>query len=172
MAFAKIVDKPGYSDHDILEKVIRYITDPCKAIQGLIGGFNLLPLSAEFIIEQMEIVKIVWHKTEGKQIRHFIVSFAYWENVSEIEAYRLAYYLAAYYADRYQIVYAVHEDKPNVHIHFIVNTVSYKDGLMYAEGKDDYTRLQEYIFCELNTGFWREQDKEPKKFPLNNRYIF
>lgn len=171
MAFVKIVDKPEYSDPSTLEYIIPYILRSDKAIQGLIGGFNLLPLGVESVIEQMRTVKKTWHKTEGKQIRHFVVSFAYSEYISEIEAWRLAYHIAAYYADRYQIVYAVHEDALYIHIHFVFNTVSFKDGLMYAEGKEDYTQLEEHILYELNIGTWQDAEKQSKKYSVNN-YIF
>lgn len=171
MAFVKMIDKPEYSDPSILRNLIFYILRSDKAVQGLIGGFNLLTLGAEPIIEQMETVKKIWHKTKGNQVRHFVVSFDYSEFISEIEAWRLGHYIAAYYADRYQIVYAVHEDAIYIHIHFVFNTVSFKDGLMYAEGKEDYTLLKEHILYELNIGTWRDRDKTPRKFSLNN-YIF
>ena len=60
-------------------------------------------------------------------------------------AYMLAGEIARYYSDKYQIFYAVHEDTDNVHIHFGMNTVSYVDGSMYAEGYGDYYRLVAYI---------------------------
>ena len=126
----------------------------------------------EHIIRQMETVKEVWHKTEGRQARHFVVSFAWGERISEAEAWRLAYWIALYYADRYQIVYAVHEDTENVHIHFVFNPVSFVDGRIYAEGKDDFSRLQAHIWLEMNTGVWRERDKKPRKFMVNGKYFF
>lgn len=57
----------------------------------------------------------------------------------------LAGEIARYYSDKYQIFYAVHEDTDNVHIHFGMNTVSYVDGSMYAEGYGDYYRLVAHI---------------------------
>ena len=170
MAYFKLIDKPEYSDPSVMKTLIYYVLNPEKTEYGLTGGYNLVPVGADGIIEQMEILKKIWHKTEGKQIRHFIVSFAYSERVSEREAWRLAYYIAAYYADCYQILYAVHKDSPYVHIHFVFNPVSIWDGRMYARGKEDYAQLGSHIYFQMNTGGWREAGKEPKRFLLNDQW--
>lgn len=171
MALVKMIGE-DYPEKKDLQNLVHYMIQPDKAVHGLVGGFSLLPIGEEAIIRQMETVKEVWHKTEGRQARHFVVSFAWGERISEAEAWRLAYWIALYYADRYQIVYAVHEDTENVHIHFVFNPVSFVDGRIYAEGKDDFSRLQAHIWLEMNTGVWRERDKEPRKFMVNGKYFF
>ena len=49
-----------------------------------------------------------------------------------------------YYAE-YQSVYGLHIDTDHLHLHFAINTVSYKTGKMYAGGLSDWHRLQGYI---------------------------
>lgn len=171
MAYFKMIDTPGYWEPSVMRTLIHYVLNPEKTEHGLIGGYNLLLTGADGIVEQMEIVKQVWGKTEGKQIRHFLLSFSYQERVSEQEAWRLAFAIAAYYADDYQILFAVHEDSEYVHIHFVWNPVSIRDGRMYAKGKEDYSQLGSYIYFEMNTGGWREAGKEPKRFLLNDKYL-
>lgn len=171
MALVKMIGE-DYPDRKDLQNLVQYIIQPDKAVHGLVGGFGLLPAGEEEIIRQMETVKEVWHKTGGRQARHFVVSFAWGEHISEAEAWRLAYWIALYYADRYQIVYAVHEDTENLHIHFVFNPVSFVDGRIYAEGKDDLSRLEAHIWLEMNTGIWRERDREPRNFLVNGKFYY
>ncbi len=149
MEIVKLVDESYKSDdllaHDSLETVIHYILH--RKDNGMpwrfIGGLGTNPIDAAF---QFRAVKKFFRK-EGesrRQLRHFIVSFE--ENLC-VDAYTasvMAREIAGYYADRYQIIYAVHEDTDNVHIHFGMNTVSYVDGSMYSEGYGDYYRLTAY----------------------------
>ncbi len=56
-------------------------------------------------------------------------------------AYILGWQIAAYYAHRYQIVFGVHENTENLHIHFVFNTVSFVDGLKY----NNMDKLNAYV---------------------------
>lgn len=66
MAFVKMINEE-YPEKGDLRSLVYYIFRPEKTEHGLVGGFNLLLGSCEWIIQQMEIVKEVWHKTEGRQ---------------------------------------------------------------------------------------------------------
>lgn len=104
------------------------------------GGFNVDISRAD---EQMVLVKEYFHKASKRMMRHFIVSFE--EDVLAYDAYVLGYQIAAFYAGRYQIVFGVHEDTDNLHIHFVFNTVSFVDGLKYSEDINDLSKLKEYV---------------------------
>lgn len=91
----------------------------------------------------MVLVKEYYHKTPKRMMRHFVVSFE--NKVSAYDAYILGYQIAAYYSGRYQIVFGVHEDTDNVHIHFAFNTVSFVDGLKYSGDACDLSRLKVYV---------------------------
>ena len=107
---------------------------------GYCGGFNGDISRAD---EQMVLVKEYYHKTSKRMMRHFVVSFE--DKVSAYDAYILGYQIAAYYAGRYQIVFGVHEDTDNLHIHFVFNTVSFVDGLKYSGDTCDLSRLKAYV---------------------------
>lgn len=73
MPILKVV--PGsYSNKDALHLLIEEYIYP-KAL--LIGGLAVDPAHA---VEQMQVTKAVWNKTDGKQLRHFIVSFSSYES--------------------------------------------------------------------------------------------
>lgn len=76
-------------------------------------------------------------------MRHFAVSFE--EDISPYDTYVPGLRIAAYYARRYRIVFGVHEDTDNVHIHFVFNTVSFVDGLKYSERRGDISALGAYV---------------------------
>ena len=79
----------------------------------------------------------------GKSIA--VVSFEEQTEFTAYDAYTLAFQIAAYYADRYQIVFGVHEDSDNLHIHFVFNSVSFVNGVKYSGGLDDMFRLKNFI---------------------------
>lgn len=74
-----------------------------------------------------------------------MLSFSKDERVSPEIANNYALGIIQYYADEYQIVYAVHDNTDDVHIHFVMNQVSYKDGYKYGGKKKNYYNFKRYI---------------------------
>ena len=102
-------------------------------------------MDPEHAFSQMLLTKQIWNKMEGRQIRHFIVAFALDEFLTPQEAKAYGYQIARYYADQYQIVFGLHYDTRNLHLHFAFNTVSYQNGRMYSGGRGDYYGLIHHI---------------------------
>lgn len=107
------------------------------------GGINTVPLYA---LDEMMYVKRVFRKTEGRQLRHIIVSpdTQYYFRLTPQDLYFLALRICTYYSSRYQIVFGVHTDTRNIHIHFIMNTVSYVDGMMYSGNAADMNNFKAF----------------------------
>ena len=72
--------------------------------------------------------------------------------------------IAGYYGDRYQIIYGVHRSHRNnrhgliasyLHIHMIMNSVSFVDGKMYADNKGDTQRFLEHIKKVTGDHHWK-----------------
>ena len=133
---------PEYKYHDELaiHDVLTYVLDPKKAEH--IGGFAVNPEMAE---AQFEIVARNYGKDFGIRLRHMVLSFAEFEKVDPLVAKSIAINIAAYYADDYQIVYAVHTDARCLNIHFVMNSVSYRTGKKYGGKKDDYYQFLGYM---------------------------
>ena len=127
----------SYNDDEALPNVINYVLD-----SSLYGGVSVDP---EHAVEQMLLVKQLWHKTAGRQVRHFFLSFADYEDVTIDEAMEYGYRIAEYYGDRYQIVFGLHLNTQHVHLHFAFNTVSYVDGKMYSEGYGGWVSFCNYV---------------------------
>ena len=151
MAYLKLVDKKY--DGDTIEEananiynVVGYVLRD-KISGGLVqyyGGINVNPLHAA---EQFIMVKNYFRKTNPQctQVRQFVVSFCKKDYTNPILAYGLGYKIAEYYADRYQIIFGVHEDTHYLHIHFLFNAVSLIDGKIFDKGKDEYNKLMYYV---------------------------
>lgn len=127
----------SYFGPQTLRNVLNYVLRG-----GDVGGLAVDPAHAH---EQMLLVKQIWNKLGGRQIRHFIVSFAPHEFLLPDDARTYAYQIARYYSAHYQIVFGVHHDTKNLHLHFAFNTVSYQDGKMYSGGRGDYYSLINHI---------------------------
>lgn len=140
MCIIKMVNDP-YKNYSSIFNLVNYVLTDKRTGQlvNYYGGFNVNILRAD---EQMVLVKEYYHKTDSRKMRHFVVSFE--EDVSPYDAYVLGLQIAAYYAGRYQIVFGVHEDTDNVHIHFVFNTVSFVDGLKYSGERSDISALKAY----------------------------
>lgn len=128
-----------YHDEDTYADVMQYVCSPYKAPNGLIGGFGVDLYQA---IEQFTRTAQFYGKTKGIHLRHIILSFSPDERVTPAQAKQIAYEIALFYANRYQIVFVVHTDSENLNVHFVMNTVSYIDGLKYEGKKKDYYDFQ------------------------------
>lgn len=133
-----IMINKSYNDDQALADVVNYVT---QGGYGLCGGVGVDPLHA---VEQMQQVKEFWGKDRGRRVRHFILSFSPAESIGYEQLMLLGFEICRYYAE-YQSVYGLHMNTGHLHLHFAVNTVSYKTGKMYAGGLSDWHRLQGYI---------------------------
>lgn len=144
MAVVKIVNKRYYGT-TCVANLIDYVTKQNKTY-GLIGAIGMNPLEPKKMIRQMVLVKKIYGKRNGyRQVRHFIVSFSKKEKVTPEMAYFIAYDIAKYYSDCYQICFGVHLDTDHLHIHFVQNTVSYIDGRLYSGAFTDTDHLIGFV---------------------------
>lgn len=147
MAKFKVVNHKGkYFDSEAKYDLIEYILNPQKVKHGFLGGVAIDPL---FPAESMELVSEKFQKTKGVQLRHHIVAFMPYELNNPCDANEIAKHIARYIGKEYQIVFAVHEDKPYLHIHYIFNTVSYVDGHKYRGKYEEFHREKAAILLKL-----------------------
>ena len=128
MCFVKMVND-SYENYSSIQNLVNYaLTDKrYKCPVRFYGGYNI---DVSRATEQMSRVKKYYQKTDKREMRHIVVSFE--DDITPYDAYILGWQIAAYYADRYQIIFGVHEDTDNLHIHLVFNTVSFVDGLKYS----------------------------------------
>lgn len=144
-----IYERPGLSEaqRQGLSDVIAYAADREKTqkedgifLQNFVSGVNCLPATAR---EEMLAVKKRFGKEDGTAAYHGYQSFAPGEATPEI-AHEIAVRLAErLWGEKYQVLVATHLDKENhLHSHFVINTVSFVDGIKFHRTKKDYCDMR------------------------------
>ena len=131
------VKNHSYNGEEALENVVNYVLR-----SGYYGGLAVDPEHAVF---QMQLVKQLWSKTDGRQVRHIILSFSKHEVLDYCDAMKYGYQICQYFGGRFQIVFGLHMDTNHLHLHFALNTVSFVDGSKFSAGPSDYWTLRSYI---------------------------
>lgn len=125
-----------------LRAVLDYVKDGRKTRNGeLVFGKDLLK-DKEF--QQMVIAKRAFHKDTGRQYSHFVQSFDPGDNVSPELAYEIGQEFIRRYEsfNAFQVVMAVHTNEPQMHIHYIVNSVSHENGSKWQSSPEDLKRMR------------------------------
>ena len=109
-------------------------------LERFVSGINCHPKTAR---AEMIAVKKHFGKEDGTIAYHGYQSFAPGEATPEM-AHKIGVELAQrLWGNRYQVVVATHLDKSNhLHNHFVLNTVSFVDGIKYHRTAKDYHDLQ------------------------------
>lgn len=149
----KFFEKNLYCNKKALEYVLGYVLRDDKTPHRIIGAIGANPVSAEIAIRQFQKVKDVYRNTKGKKVIHFTVSFSDKERKQLEEYLYIGYKISDYFKDNYQIIFALHEDTDNDHIHYAVNTVSYITGKKIRWKKGDKYRLQCFVDKVMNPDF-------------------
>ena len=112
-----------------------------EIVERFVSGVNCHPATARM---EMMAVKRRFGKEDGTVAYHGYQSFAPGEATPEI-AHLLGVELAQrLWGNRYQVVVATHLDKENhLHNHFVLNTVSFVDGIKYFRSAKDYHDMRE-----------------------------
>lgn len=138
-----------YTNRDSTATVLKYIyrvgRDKGDLVENCTGGFGVNMPLIKNICNDMEMVRAVYHKTDGRQIRHFGV-YLNEKEMEQIEDFNaLAIDIDKYYSDRFQIVHAAHWKNGKVHFHMCMNSVSYVDGKKYTDKDGDLERLKSHV---------------------------
>lgn len=124
-----------YMDDRARIDVLNYCTQESKTTHALIGS---MAVNADHAEQEMRILASLYNQDKGLRLRHWVISFEPGELPGLYHADLFAREAIAYYGDRYQIVYSVHEDTGHIHIHIVMNLISYLDGRRYRGQKRDY----------------------------------
>lgn len=154
MPIFKAIDKPGKN----IKTIINYAAKDSKKEKDetLFCGINCAdnPVIAAY---QMQKTKELYNKTDGRQYKHYVLSFA--ENeISLDKAKTYAKELAQQcFGERYEVAVGVHTNSKGgkIHAHIIVNSVSFMDGKKLHFSKNDLE------------SFKNQNDKLAKKYGLN-----
>lgn len=119
----------GVEDYDSIRQVMMYATNAGKTEkQFYTTGINC---DVDSAVEEMRDAKDFWHKTDGILAFHAEQSFKENEVTPEI-AHEIGVRLTQeMWGDRFQVVVSTHLNTDHIHNHFVINSVSFKDGKKY-----------------------------------------
>ena len=112
----------------------------------------------------MMTTKKLYGKTGGRMYYHLDQSFSPEEKITPEQAHKIAIEFAEEQFKGYEVLIATHVDAHHIHSHFVVNSVSFENGLKYHSSKDNIRKLREASdsIC-LKHGFSVVKPKEQKK---------
>lgn len=134
-------ENPFFRNNNVDAYMMNYICNIQKTY-GNIAARNVMCSSPLEMAMQFQTVRDLFHKNSGRLLRHIVISFKPYEAGIE-DAMTIAYVCASFFRG-YQVVYAVHSSTIHLHIHFLVNTVSFVDGHKYSGGYADLRGLIDY----------------------------
>lgn len=119
----------GIDRFDSIRQVMTYATNPDKTEkQFYTTGINC---EVKDSVKQMQLVKMIYGKENGILAFHAYQSFNEGEVTPEI-AHEIGVKLAnEMCGDRFQVVVSTHLNTEHLHNHFVINSVSFKDGKNY-----------------------------------------
>lgn len=145
------VERKDFSNRQVqgLSDVIDYaansektqaVDEKSEVLRSFVSGVNCHPSTAR---DEMIAVKKRFGKEDGTVAYHGYQSFAPGEATPEI-AHEIGLKLAQrLWGERYQVLVTTHLDKENhLHSHFVLNTVSFIDGIKYHRTAQDYRDMQ------------------------------
>lgn len=123
-----------------LVNVLEYAAANFKTEQRhFVSGINC---NVEIARQQMILTKKQWDKEGGIVAYHGYQSFALGEVTPE-NAHRIGVALAEkLWGDRFEVIVATHLNTNCFHNHFVINSISFKDGLRYYDNKASYALLR------------------------------
>lgn len=127
-------------DYAVNNEKTQTADEATEVMQQFVSGINCHPGTAR---EEMIAVKKRFGKEDGTIAYHGYQSFAPGEATPEI-AHKIGVELAQrVWGEKYQVLVATHLDRANhLHNHFVLNTVSFVDGIKYYRSAKDYHDLQ------------------------------
>lgn len=140
----QLQDVMEYAMQDASERglvdVLEYAAADFKTEQRhFVSGINC---NVEIARQQMILTKKQWDKEGGIVAYHGYQSFASGEVTPET-AHRIGVALAEkLWGDRFEVIVATHLNTNCVHNHFVINSISFKDGLRYYDNKASYALMR------------------------------
>ena len=124
-----------------IDNVVEYTADDLKTEKRMyVSGVNC---QIPFAKEQFMETKRRYGKTGGRTCYHGYQSFKAGE-VDADTAHKIGVALAKeLWGDRFEVVVATHLNTEHYHNHYVVNSVSFMDGMKYYNFKSDYQRMRE-----------------------------
>ena len=105
----------------------------------LVSGVNC---DGENAYKEFMATKKAYHKTDGMFFYQYTQSFSPKENITPEQAHEIALEFAEKAWKGYEVMVATHSDRDHIHSHFVINSVSFEDGLKLRQSPNTLRTLR------------------------------
>ena len=121
-----------------LTTTANYITNKAEIVTGID-----CPNDCDRAVEQMQITKELFGKTDGVEHYHYVQSFAESDNISPELANEIGQQIAKELFPGYEGIIATHTDTKKIHNHFDFNSVNWETGLKLQIGPPELQKMKD-----------------------------
>ena len=169
MPIFKAVNEKYHTEKD-MKNLVNYAIRTDKCMEEIYGAQGIMLGTAREMSGQMKDIRQYYHKSTKRFALHFILSFSREEEkfIGLKEALEIGYLMAECFQG-WQVVFGVHTDTDNLHIHFVVNTTSYENGKSISIGIQSLQMLQAAARNIVNSDYAETLPEEEKMEWVMNR---
>lgn len=122
-----------------ISDIINYVTREEK--DAVLKGINC---NAESAFDEMLATKLLYNKLDGRQYKHFILSFPTDDNITADQCNEIAEEIIKRCPmfNGFEILLAGHQDKKHQHTHIIVNSVNAENGKKFRYSKAEFAEMK------------------------------
>lgn len=126
----------------VLEYISRKDADTEKVLTSGVG----LSENMEKAFNEIMYNKRSYNKVSGKMYKHYIQSYSPEDNITAEKAHEIAVKFAEenFLSRGFKCYVATHSDKDHIHTHFIMDNVSFENGLKYVELSESDLKRKQY----------------------------
>ena len=143
--------KANYKNNPSIRNLLRYVIyekgyEKCFEYWGA----RNLPRDVDKASRAIITLQKLSRSNNGRLMHQFVISLPL--EIQDVKvAYILAEALADYLGQEYQLFYGVHTDKPNLHIHVAMNSVSFRTGLKWHKKAAEFQKWRDQIISMMET---------------------
>lgn len=129
-----------------LKAVLDYVSRKDKKTEKVItSGVGLDP-NVDKAFSEIMYNKRSYNKVNGKMYKHYIQSYSPEDNITAEKAHEIAIKFAEenFLSRGFKCYVATHSDKEHIHTHFIMDNVSFENGLKYVELSESDLKRKQY----------------------------
>lgn len=115
--------KTGYKESGDRARLVHYVHSKNGKEIRFHGGRGV-PRDIDKALACMIRIQEKYKKADGRRLYHLMVGFP--KDIRDVFlVQKVAEAIADYFFEEFQLLYGIHEDTKKLHIHFIINSVSY-----------------------------------------------
>lgn len=136
-----------------LKAVLNYVSRKDKNTEKVLTSGVGLDANVDKAFAEIMYNKRSYNKVSGKMYKHYIQSYSPNDNITAEKAHEIAVKFAEenFLSRGFKCYVATHSDKDHIHTHFIMDNVSFENGLKYVELSESDLKRKQYKDRELKS---------------------